>query len=92
MTGKLRVTYLPSGERAHVPAGTTVFNAAHWAGLPIESTCGGRGTCGKCRVRVLEGVHEPTPADHRHLSDDLLAGGWRLSCQHAIERETVCEV
>ena len=92
MTRKLRVTYLPTGETAHVPAGTTLFNAAHWAGLPIESACGGRGTCGKCRVRVLEGVREPTPADHRHLSEELLAEGWRLSCRHEVERDSVCEV
>lgn len=92
MTRKLEVTYLPSGRTAHVPAGTTLFNAAHWAGLPIESTCGGRGTCGKCRVRVLEGLHEPTLADHRHLSDDELADGWRLSCQQEIQADSACEV
>ena len=90
--GKLRVTYLPSGKTANVPPGTTLFNAAHWAGLPIESTCGGRGTCGKCRVRVAEGVHEPTPADHRKLGASDLADGWRLSCQLEIAEDTVCEV
>lgn len=91
---KLEVTYLPSGKTAHVPAGTTLFNAAHWAGLPIESTCGGRGTCGKCKVRVVEGLrhHEPTPADHRKLDDDELEGGWRLSCQLEITEDATCEV
>ena len=92
MTRKFQVTYRPSGRTAHVPAGTTLFNAAHWAGLPIESTCGGRGTCGKCKVLVLEGAHEPTPADHRHLPADLLADGWRLSCQQEVGRDSVCEV
>jgi uncharacterized 2Fe-2S/4Fe-4S cluster protein (DUF4445 family) len=89
---KRQVTYLPSGKVAHVPDGTTLFNAAHWAGLPIESTCGGRGTCGKCKVRVLEGVDEPTPADHRKLVADEIADGWRLSCQLAISDDAVCEV
>ena len=64
---KVEVTYLPSGKTVRVPEGTTLFNAAHWAGLPIESTCGGRGTCGKCRVRVVEGEAERTLADYRHL-------------------------
>ncbi|HTG48085.1 MAG TPA: ASKHA domain-containing protein [Actinomycetota bacterium] len=80
MSGKIEVTYLPTGTVARVPRGTTVFNAAHWAGLPIESTCGGRGTCGKCGVRIVAGEAEATPADHRHLADRL-AEGWRLSCQ-----------
>jgi len=77
---KHEVTYLPSGKTARVPEGTTLFNAAHWAGLPIESTCGGRGTCGKCGVRVIEGTAELSLADHRHLADRI-DDGWRLSCQ-----------
>jgi uncharacterized 2Fe-2S/4Fe-4S cluster protein (DUF4445 family) len=89
---KLEVTYLPSGTVAHVPAGTTLFHAANWAGLPIESTCGGRGTCGKCRVRVVAGTTEPTPADHRHLGVDEIDGGWRLSCQTEIHGDTTCDV
>ncbi len=51
---KLEVTYLPFDRSTRVPPGTTLFSAAHWIGLPIDSTCGGRGTCGKCKVRVLD--------------------------------------
>ncbi|HEX9124352.1 MAG TPA: ASKHA domain-containing protein [Actinomycetota bacterium] len=89
---KLEITYLPSGRAARVPSGTSLFNAAHWAGLPVESTCGGRGTCGKCRVRVVEGLAEPTAADHRHLSAEEIAGGWRLSCRSEVWSDTTCEV
>lgn len=89
---KVEVTYLPSGKTAHVPEGTTLFNAAHWAGLPIDSTCGGRGTCGKCQVRLITEAPEPTPADHRHLVQDQIDSGWRLSCQHSIDSDAECEV
>src|SRR5205085_2919817 len=88
---KHRVVYQPSGETVHVPDGTTLFNAAHWAGLPIESACGGRGTCGKCLVRIEQGDFEATPADHRHLPDRL-ADGWRLSCQAVVATDAACEV
>jgi uncharacterized 2Fe-2S/4Fe-4S cluster protein (DUF4445 family) len=88
---KLAVTYLPSDTTVHVPAGTTLFNAAHWAGLPIDSTCGGRGTCGKCAVRIVSGHAERTLADYRHLSATL-DEGWRLSCQALVSEDTVCEV
>ncbi|MGZ4131601.1 MAG: ASKHA domain-containing protein [Actinomycetota bacterium] len=91
MTEKVEVTYLPSGTTVRVPEGTTVFNAAHWAGLPIESTCGGRGTCGKCGVKVLEGQADTSPADHRHLADKL-EDGWRLSCQCPIAGPMTIEV
>jgi uncharacterized 2Fe-2S/4Fe-4S cluster protein (DUF4445 family) len=88
---KHQVTYEPSGTTAHVPTGTTLFNAAHWAGIPIESTCGGRGTCGKCTVQVVQGHAERTLADYRHISEGL-DEGWRLSCQCEISEDMVVEV
>ena len=88
---KIEVTYLPSGKTVRVPEGTTLFNAAHWAGLPIESTCGGRGTCGKCGVQVLEGEAELSLADYRHLADKL-DDGWRLSCQCPINGPMTVDV
>jgi uncharacterized 2Fe-2S/4Fe-4S cluster protein (DUF4445 family) len=92
---KLAVTYVPGDGRdpktVHVPEGTSLFNAAHWAGLPIDSTCGGRGTCGKCGVRIVSGPAARTTADYRHLSDKL-DEGWRLSCQSIVTQDATCEV
>jgi len=89
---KLEVRYLPFDRTTRVPPGTTLFSAAHWIGLPIDSTCGGRGTCGKCKVRVVEGAAEVTTADHRQLLKEEIEGGWRLSCQTRIYEDMVCEV
>jgi len=89
---KLEVTYQPFDRTTRVPPGTTLFSAAHWIGLPIDSTCGGRGTCGKCKVRVLEGASEVTTADHRLLRKDEVENGWRLSCQARIYEDMTCEV
>jgi uncharacterized 2Fe-2S/4Fe-4S cluster protein (DUF4445 family) len=89
---KLEVTYLPFDRVTRVPAGTTVFSAAHWIGLPIDSTCGGRGTCGKCKVRVVRGLTEAETADHRQLRPQEIADGWRLSCQAHIYEDMTCEV
>jgi uncharacterized 2Fe-2S/4Fe-4S cluster protein (DUF4445 family) len=89
---KLEVTYQPFDRTTRVPPGTTLFSAAHWIGLPIDSTCGGRGTCGKCKVRVLEGASEVTTADHRLLRKDEVENGWRLSCQARIYEDMICEV
>src|ERR1700681_4652679 len=60
--------------------------------LPIDSTCGGRGTCGKCKVRVIEGRTEAETADHRLLRPSEIEDGWRLSCQARIYDDMVCEV
>ena len=89
---KYSVTFLPQNIITHAPEGTTVFNAANWAGLPIDSTCGGRGTCGKCKVRLLSGLDGVSDADHKYLSTAELEAGWRLSCRTAVHAECVAEV
>jgi len=89
---KLEVKYLPFDRTTRVPPGTTLFSAAHWIGLPIDSTCGGRGTCGKCKVRVVEGRADAETADHRLLRPSEIADGWRLSCQARINEDMTCEV
>jgi uncharacterized 2Fe-2S/4Fe-4S cluster protein (DUF4445 family) len=89
---KVKVTFLPKETSTRVPSGTTLFHAAAWTGQPIESTCGGRGTCGKCRVQVIQGSAPVTPADLQHVSQEDLAGGWRLSCQSEVRDEMVVHV
>jgi uncharacterized 2Fe-2S/4Fe-4S cluster protein (DUF4445 family) len=89
---KLEVVYVPFDRSTRVPPGTTLFSAAHWIGLPIDSTCGGRGTCGKCKVRVQGKPTDVTTADIRQLRKDELEEGWRLSCQAHIHEDMTVEV
>src|SRR5437870_991393 len=89
---KLEVSYQPFERTTRVPSGTTLFSAAHWIGLPIDSTCGGRGTCGKCKVRVVQGATEVSAADRRLLRGEEVENGWRLSCQARIYEDMTCEV
>jgi uncharacterized 2Fe-2S/4Fe-4S cluster protein (DUF4445 family) len=71
----------PAGTRVRVPPGVTLFDAASWNGIAIDSTCGGHGTCKKCKVRIIEGGAEVTPLDVRAFSPDELRDGWRLACR-----------
>ncbi len=75
------LTFRPGGASVRVPPGTTLFEAATWAGVAIDSTCGAHGTCKKCRVRVAGAAIPPTAADVRAFSEDELAAGWRLACR-----------
>jgi uncharacterized 2Fe-2S/4Fe-4S cluster protein (DUF4445 family) len=64
-----------------VAAGTSLLDAARSAGLALDSECGGRGTCGECRVRFLEGTPPPTVEDAALIAQEELDEGWRLACQ-----------
>jgi len=89
---RIRLEFKPGGKVVHVPAGTTVFNAASWAGLTIDAACGGQGTCGKCKVRIISGAMPETTDDLDQLTPEELADGWRLSCCAVVRSETVVEV
>jgi uncharacterized 2Fe-2S/4Fe-4S cluster protein (DUF4445 family) len=92
--GPVRVdlVFQPGTRRVRVPAGVSVFDAASWNGIAIDSTCGGHGTCKKCKVRMLEGAVPPSPLDIRAFSPDELRGGWRLACRALADADATVEV
>jgi uncharacterized 2Fe-2S/4Fe-4S cluster protein (DUF4445 family) len=63
-----------------VPPTVSLFDAASWNGIAVDSTCGGHGTCRKCRIRVLDGDVRVQAADVRAFAPDQLEQGWRLAC------------
>ena len=76
------VDFEPVGKRVEVPAGGTLLDAAHAAGIELASVCGGHGHCGRCRLTVLAGdTGEPAEADRSFLSGPELDAGQRLACQ-----------
>jgi uncharacterized 2Fe-2S/4Fe-4S cluster protein (DUF4445 family) len=74
-----------------VPPGVTVFDSASWNGIAIDSTCGGHGTCHKCRVRVDADV-PVSRHDRRTFSDEQLDDGWRLACLVRATRDLAVQV
>ena len=64
-----------------VPRGVTLFDAASWNGIAIDSTCGGHGTCKKCRIRFRSDAPAPSSLDIRAYSADEIRDGWRLACR-----------
>lgn len=79
-TKKTMITFEPVGLRVEADAGRTILDAAREAGIAITSVCGGGGTCGKCKVRIMRGeVREVSGADC--LSHEEKAQGICLACR-----------
>jgi uncharacterized 2Fe-2S/4Fe-4S cluster protein (DUF4445 family) len=93
-TGPVRVDLLfePGGKRVRVPQGVTLFDAASWNGIAIDSTCGGHGTCKKCRVRVLGAPGPVSALDARAFTQAELDDGWRLACRAQATADTTVDV
>jgi uncharacterized 2Fe-2S/4Fe-4S cluster protein (DUF4445 family) len=79
-SGRVQLSFSPSGRDVRVPPGVSVFDAASWNGIAIDSTCGGHGTCKKCKVQVLDGSVPVHRLDQRSFTPGQLADGWRLAC------------
>ena len=90
--GRIDLIFFPNERRVRVPPGVTLFDAASWNGIAIDSTCGGHGTCKKCKIRVIDGAVPVTPLDIRAFTPEELRGGWRLACRVLAETDTRVEV
>jgi uncharacterized 2Fe-2S/4Fe-4S cluster protein (DUF4445 family) len=89
---KVTIEFKSHNKITRVPPGMTIFNAANWLGLPIDSTCGARGTCGKCKVHILRGHNGTTAADRKTFTQEEIADGWRLSCRAEVHHDIICDV
>ena len=63
-------------------AGDNLLELARRANVAIDAPCSGNGSCGKCRVKLVEGEVESIPS--RHISDEEYNAGWRLSCNSRV--------
>jgi uncharacterized 2Fe-2S/4Fe-4S cluster protein (DUF4445 family) len=80
------ITFRPSGKSIDVPSNTELLDAARQAGVEIDAPCGGKGTCGKCRVRILAG-HVDSSSSLGVLSADAVAAGHVLACRTRLGTE-----
>lgn len=80
------------GCEINAPEGMTIKDAINGAGLDFDFACGGRGTCGKCRVKVVRNAPLPTDNERRLLEEKEIEEGIRLACLAAINDNIVVQL
>ncbi|MDF1574866.1 MAG: ASKHA domain-containing protein [Bacteroidales bacterium] len=86
----VRITLLPPGKELTVTRGASLIDALHEFG--VEFPCGGKGRCGKCKVKVAGGLIQTIPEHQRKLKELGLSPEWRLACMSRAEEDLVLEV
>lgn len=71
--------------------GQTILDALKENGEAAVAFCGGRGTCGKCKIRLCSGSLPATTYDKKFFSDRELEEGWRLACQAVPDSDCTIE-
>ncbi|MFQ5874128.1 MAG: ASKHA domain-containing protein [Dehalococcoidia bacterium] len=95
---RYQVIFQPSGRRGDIEAGETLLEASRQLGVDIEAICGQNRTCGKCKVRIMEGTYarygisssvahlSPQAAEEVWLlADPEREQGYRLACIAAVQ-------
>jgi uncharacterized 2Fe-2S/4Fe-4S cluster protein (DUF4445 family) len=99
------LVFTPSGVQTNVAPGTTVLDAARRVGVDIDSTCGGRGLCGRCQIAPSLGefakwgitstddaVSPWTSVESAYKGRRPITAGSRLGCQARVVTDLVVDV
>ena len=81
----MKVTFMIEGGspvQIECNAGENLLELARRANVAIDAPCSGNGSCGKCRVKLVEGQLETLKS--RHITDEEYEAGWRLSCNSKV--------
>ena len=90
MPHKVKITFLPIGNELMVHAGTPLIDVLHEFG--VEFPCGGKGTCGSCKVKLLSGSLEADVIQQLKLQKLRLDENWRLACFCRAESDITLEI
>lgn len=90
--GKTTLLVKPSNEKISVNKGSNLLDVLNQSNIYVEGACGGRGTCGKCKVKVLQGEVAPSESDLKKITKEEIELGYRLACRVEINDDLTIEV
>ena len=88
----MKITFLPQNITWEAITGETILQAAVKAGVNIDGNCAGSGTCGKCKVKIIEGDLSQCDDHHHKLTEAEIEAGYRLACCHQVTEGMVIEM
>ena len=80
-SGKVKIEINGGKRQLEVETGSSLLSTLHQGGVMLSSACGGKGSCGQCKVQVTEGGGEILPTEKVHFSRKEQQAHWRLGCQ-----------
>lgn len=87
-----RVRFEPSGKIYEGQEGSSILDIAEQLGLHLDSVCGGKGKCGRCKVILKKGRQKLTDSELENLTEIEVSRGVRLACQLIASGEMVVEI
>jgi len=86
---QITVDVEPISRRLFCTEDETFYELLNNSGIRVRSLCGGKGTCGKCKILVQEGMNflnSPTNSELKYLTPLEIRDNWRLACQCRVKK------
>lgn len=91
-SGEITIDINNGQKELRAPAGKTLLATLNDGGVHLSSACGGKGSCGQCKVQVPEGGGEMLPTEAVHFSRRQMKDHWRLGCQVKVKNDMKIEL
>lgn len=91
-SGNVGISINGGQKMLHVGSGKTLLSTLADNGVHLSSACGGKGSCGQCKVQVISGGGEMLPTEAVHFSRRQIKDNWRLGCQVKVKGDMEIKV
>ncbi len=91
-TGEVAISINDGKKMIHAQSGKTLLATLGENGVHLSSACGGKGSCGQCKVQVTEGGGDMLPTEAVHFTRRQIKDHWRLGCQVKVKGDMSIKV
>ena len=91
-SGEVAISINEGSKLLHSPAGKSLLATLNDNGVHLSSACGGKGSCGQCKLQVVSGGGDILPTEAVHFSRKQIKDHWRLGCQVKVKSDLEVKV
>ena len=86
-SGEVTITINGGKKVIRANSGKSLLSTLNEGGVHLSSACGGKGSCGQCKVQVPEGGGDMLPTEAVHFTRKQIKDNWRLGCQVKVKSD-----
>ncbi len=91
-SGEVAISINDGAKMLHTESGKSLLATLGENGVHLSSACGGKGSCGQCKVQVVSGGGDMLPTEAVHFSRKQIKDHWRLGCQVKVKSDMEIKV
>lgn len=91
-SGEVAISINDGAKLLHSQAGKSLLATLNDNGVHLSSACGGKGSCGQCKLQVISGGGDILPTEAVHFSRKQIKDNWRLGCQVKVKSDLEVKV